>query len=274
MAQPGSTTIQLYHTSTASTTPSAANLVEGELAVNTEDAKIYTKNAISAVVMVGFGPDAVVTMTNKTLTAPVINGFTGDTSAINIGSGQIVKDTAGNVGVGTSTMTYKLNNNGDYWQGNGSGVEVGRLFNDAGVWHLRASSNVTGLGLGSNGVQRMLITSAGNVEHTNYTKLGTGYTSANDYHPAIKMKILKGTTASTQGAGVNIAHGVTASKIISVSAQLDRGDGTYYPPEQTANVGYQYSLVWGGSNILVINSAANSSLILSKAITVCVMYEE
>ena len=49
------------------------------------------------------------TLTNKTLTSPVINGFTGDTSVINIGSGQVYKDASGNVGVGiTSTNSQRL----------------------------------------------------------------------------------------------------------------------------------------------------------------------
>ena len=47
---------------------------------------------------------AATTLTNKTLTNPVINGFTGSTAAINIGSGQIVKDTSGNVGLGTTPI--------------------------------------------------------------------------------------------------------------------------------------------------------------------------
>jgi hypothetical protein len=49
------------------------------------------------------------TLTNKTLTNPTINGFTGDTSVVNIGSGQIYKDTSGNVGIGTSSPLSKLN---------------------------------------------------------------------------------------------------------------------------------------------------------------------
>jgi len=44
---------------------------------------------------------ATVTLTNKTLKNPIINGFTGDASVINIGSGQIYKDASGNVGFGT-----------------------------------------------------------------------------------------------------------------------------------------------------------------------------
>ena len=47
------------------------------------------------------------TLTNKTLTNPTINGFTGDTSVVNIGSGQVYKDTSGNVAIGsTSPVTY------------------------------------------------------------------------------------------------------------------------------------------------------------------------
>ena len=46
------------------------------------------------------GSGAAVFGTSPTLTTPVINGFTGDTSAINIGSGQIVKDTSGNLTIG------------------------------------------------------------------------------------------------------------------------------------------------------------------------------
>ena len=43
------------------------------------------------------------TLTNKTLTNPTINGFTGNTSIVNIGSGQLYKDASGNVGIGTSS---------------------------------------------------------------------------------------------------------------------------------------------------------------------------
>jgi hypothetical protein len=50
------------------------------------------------------GTDATQTLTNKTLTNPTINGFTGNTALINIGSGQIYKDTDGNVAIGTATI--------------------------------------------------------------------------------------------------------------------------------------------------------------------------
>jgi len=52
--------------------------------------------------------DGTQTLTNKTLTTPVINGFTGDTSIVNLGSGQFYKDASGNVGIGTSSPGYKI----------------------------------------------------------------------------------------------------------------------------------------------------------------------
>jgi hypothetical protein len=66
MAASGSTTIQLYNSSTASAVPTSGNLAQGELGVNVTDKKIYTKNGAGAVVMVGFGPDASVALTNLT----------------------------------------------------------------------------------------------------------------------------------------------------------------------------------------------------------------
>ena len=55
------------------------------------------------------GSGANVLGTSPTLTTPVINGFTGDTSVINIGSGQVYKDASGNVGIGTATPAVQLN---------------------------------------------------------------------------------------------------------------------------------------------------------------------
>jgi hypothetical protein len=49
-----------------------------------------------------------VATTAGTLTNPTINGFTGNTSVINVGSGQFYKDTSGNVGIGTSSPIGRL----------------------------------------------------------------------------------------------------------------------------------------------------------------------
>ena len=55
MAQTGYTTIVSYHSDTAGAVPSGTNLLTGELAVNTQDRLLYTKNAAGVVVQVGGG---------------------------------------------------------------------------------------------------------------------------------------------------------------------------------------------------------------------------
>lgn len=49
MAQTGYTPIQLYHSTTASNTPSAGNLLPGELAINTADGKLFYEDSLGAV---------------------------------------------------------------------------------------------------------------------------------------------------------------------------------------------------------------------------------
>lgn len=53
MAQPGYTPIQLYHSTAAGGVPSAASLVDGELALNSADGKLYYKNPAGAVSAIG-----------------------------------------------------------------------------------------------------------------------------------------------------------------------------------------------------------------------------
>jgi hypothetical protein len=70
------------------------------------------------------------TLTTATLTNPTINGFTGDTSVVNIGSGQFYKDTSGNVGIGTSSPTSLLHVYG------GAGTNIGVQSSAGRSWKL------------------------------------------------------------------------------------------------------------------------------------------
>jgi len=54
------------------------------------------------------GTLATTTGTGSVFTNPTINGFTGDTSAITVGTTQFVKDTSGNIGIGTASPSAKL----------------------------------------------------------------------------------------------------------------------------------------------------------------------
>jgi len=137
------------------------------------------------------------TLTNKTLTSPIIDTatisggtinnasvgattpaagtftnlaytgtLTGGTGVINIGSGQVYKDTSGNVGIGTSSPTSKL----DVTSGNNEGIvttngtQVTKLFNSTSITagSLWVTSNHA-LTLGTNNTERMRINASGNL---------------------------------------------------------------------------------------------------------------
>jgi hypothetical protein len=84
MPQPGSTPIILYNSSTASQVPLAADLSQGELAVNVTDKKIYSKNSLGAVVQMAAAPGANADITSLSgLTTPlsIAQGGTAATTA-------------------------------------------------------------------------------------------------------------------------------------------------------------------------------------------------
>ena len=68
MAQAGFTPISLYYSTTASTLPTAGNLVAGELAINTADGKLYFKNSSGVVTLLADSTSASGTLINPTIT--------------------------------------------------------------------------------------------------------------------------------------------------------------------------------------------------------------
>ena len=83
-------------------------------------------------------------------------------------------DSSGNVGIGTSSPVLKLSVDGDIWQGNQAGAEIGRLQNEAGWYDFKGSTNVLGVQmshvsnvrLNTNSQERMRIDSSGNATLT------------------------------------------------------------------------------------------------------------
>jgi hypothetical protein len=98
MAQTGFTPISIYYSATAAAAPTAGNLVAGELAINTADGKLFYKDS-SGVVQTLATKDA----TSGSFTNLAYTGtLTGGTGVVNIGSGQIYKDSSGIVSMGTT----------------------------------------------------------------------------------------------------------------------------------------------------------------------------
>ena len=94
MPQPGSTPIIIYNSSTASQVPLAANLSQGELAINVTDKKLYSKDSGGNVILIASnGGDVTGPATSTNLAIPTFSGTGGKTllnnSGVTISSGVV-----------------------------------------------------------------------------------------------------------------------------------------------------------------------------------------
>jgi hypothetical protein len=117
------------------------------------------------------------------------NGITTpdvDTDGLTVDTNTLFVDAANDrVGVGTSSPSLKLSVDGDIWQGNGAGTEIGRITNAAGWYDFGGSNNVNGAQMSHGAILRFL---------TNNTERARIDASGN---------LLVGTTtASVTGAGL------------------------------------------------------------------------
>lgn len=101
-----------------------------------------------------------------------------------------------------------------------------------------------------------------------------GFTKLGSDAPAIKVKKLTGTTASTQGGQETILHGLTESKILSISVMVEYGIGQYVHPAYLGAGGYQFEWYSTTGGITIWNRNSNSSFILSKPVKILITYEE
>jgi hypothetical protein len=205
MAQTGFTPISLYYSTTASTAPTAGNLVAGELAINTNDGILYYKDSSGVVQSIASKAGNSGSFTNLAYTGTL----TGGTGIVNIGSGQFYKDTGGNIGIGSSSPTAIFGltaqiGNGSFQStlsliGSGAG-QIGDVYLagivDSALLFARAS---TPLVFGTNNLEQVRITSAGNV--------GIGTSS-----PSTKLSVL----TSTSNAGINVTDNTVNTIIYNI----------------------------------------------------------
>jgi hypothetical protein len=100
-----------------------------------------------------------------------------------------------------------------------------------------------------------------------------GFTKLGSNAPAIKQIEFTGTTAATEGNFVDIAHGLTASKIIDVHVLIEYTAGNWIPSGYTINPEYLADYVIGSTNIRLYNHNGSSGSILSKPVKVLVTYK-
>jgi hypothetical protein len=180
------------------------------------------------------------TLTNKTLTNPAINGFTGDTSVVNIGSGQFYKDTSGNVGIGTSSPDRPLvvSNNGSCSFGltdtstGGNTLSFNPAQNSGGLAQIDCSG-ANALRFNTNSAERMRIDSSGNVgigtsspQSLLDVKNGTTYSSSGTWLARIQQNT---NSAGSNGLSVMNAWAATASTIFEAAMGWNGTAAGYYP---------------------------------------------
>ena len=136
MAQTGFTPIQLYRTATAAAAPTAGNLADGELAINTLDEKLYFKNSAGTVKVIASTAGATGDVAGPaSATDSALVAFDGTT-------GKLIKSaslTANNVLLGNGTgapLTVApgttgnvLTSNGTTWQSTApapAGISTGK----------------------------------------------------------------------------------------------------------------------------------------------------
>ena len=100
MAASGFTPISLYYSATASAVPLAANLVAGELALNTNDGKLYYKNSSNVVTLLASNA-ATTNVSSITFGTTGLTPSTATTGAVTVAGTLVV----GNGGTGLSTLT-------------------------------------------------------------------------------------------------------------------------------------------------------------------------
>ncbi len=114
--------------------------------------------------------------------------------------------------------------------------------------------------------QILTFISSGNFTLIGFLSMGGG--------PNIKQKKLTGTTGATEGDSVDIAHGLTISKILGYHVLVSTASGNRVPPAFTSVAEHEYDAFMNGTNVVVALTAANSGSLLSRAISVLVTYEE
>jgi hypothetical protein len=196
------------------------------------------------------------TLTNKTLTSPTITGtgtaafgnlsytgtLTGSTGILNIGSGQIYKDASGNVGIGTTSPSAKLDlvssttlvsmaveGNGTNFAGLLSGgIEPTVFYKSTSSLRFGTATDKVGGGY----TERMRITSAGNVGIGTTAPLArfevagdssTAYSTSKSIETRGAITVRNPSNTAGTFSSIDIQAGTNAAASASISVINDAG---------------------------------------------------
>ena len=206
------------------------------------------------------------TLTNKTLTSPVINGFTGNTSVINIGSGQIYKDASGNVGIGlTPTASVGA------LQVSGSAFATSQLYVGAagstafsgGIQNLSNSSRSVSLEADPTnaGANSLILFNIDNTERMRIDSVGNTYVETGnlwEYSPAptaLAAGANAGTAAQLSGGMFSAAQTTAVTLTMPTGTAIDTG---FAAP--AVDIGFYFYVINTGSALGAVTVAVNTNV--------------
>lgn len=209
MAQAGYTPIQLYYSATASAAPTAGNLAAGELALNTNDEKLYFKNSSGTVKLLASSAGASGSVT--TVSVASANGF----------GGSVANATTTPAITLTTSVTGLLKGNGTGVSAAVSGTDYAPPTSGTSILYGNGSggfSNVTiGSGISFAGGTLSATGSGGTVTSVAFSTGTTGL--------SVTGSPITGSGTITLAGTLNVANGGTGSTTLTANNVL-LGNGT------------------------------------------------
>jgi hypothetical protein len=186
----------------------------------------------------------------------------------------------GNVGIGNNDPTYKLDISGRLRirsDGNTAGIWLNNSTNDQlrGFIGMFDQDQLGLYGGAGGGWGLTMSTSTGAVQANNSLSV-SGFTRLGESAPAIKTKLITGTTSVLPAGFADIPHGLDKSKIIGISILVTTIDGVDVGPGYFPTTGLWYQFQLNATNVRIVNPILpiDCALILLRPVRILLTYQE